>query len=62
MMKFVGSMSTRITSMMILVTVIPVVLLQLFYTNYMIDRLRENRVSVVKDYCVLFGDEMLEIG
>ena len=48
--------------MMILVTVIPVVLLQLFYTNYMIDRLRENRVGVVKDYCALLGDEMLEIG
>ena len=61
-MKFFGSMSTRITAMMILVTVIPVVLLQLFYTNYMIDRLRENRVSVVKDYCAICSDEMQSIG
>ncbi len=61
-MKFFGSMSTRITAMMVLVTVIPVVFLQLFYANYMIDRLRENRISLVRDYCVLFGDEMLETG
>ncbi len=55
-------MSTRITVMMILITVIPLILLQAFYANYMIERLRENRISLVRDYCRLYGDEMLEVG
>ncbi|MGN0202915.1 MAG: hypothetical protein ACI4BB_00130, partial [Coprococcus sp.] len=45
---------------MIALTVIPVIFLQVFYTGYMINHIRSNRIDLVRNYGVLIGKEMLQ--
>ncbi len=47
---------------MLAVTLLPVVLIQIFYTNYYVKVLRDNRVEIVRDYSALIAGEMLRQG
>lgn len=53
-------MHVRLLVAMIAMTVIPVIALQIFYTNYIINHIRSNRIELVRNYGALIGDEMLE--
>ena len=44
---------------MLAVTVIPVLLIQVFYTNYIVKMIRDNRVEIVREYSALIAGEML---
>ncbi len=52
-------MHARLLVAMIAMTVIPVIALQVFYTNYVINHIRNNRVELVRNYGALIGEEML---
>lgn len=53
-------MHVRLLIAMIALTVIPVILLQAFYTRYMMDHVRTNRIDLVRNYGALIGEEMLK--
>lgn len=44
---------------LVVLTVVPIIMLQLFYMNQMFKNFRDNRISLVRDYCEIFGNEML---
>ena len=53
-------MFARLMFYMAALTVVPIILLQLFYMNLMFRNFRENRVNLVRDYCAVFARDMLE--
>ena len=58
--KIFKSMNMRLLVSMLLVTILPALILQIFYSNYMFSNIRENRINLVRDYCNLFAEEMLD--
>ena len=61
-MKLFHSMYASLFVTMLAITIIPVVLLQTLFTNNVIRIIRENRVDIVKEYCVRIAGEMRESG
>ncbi len=53
-------MYARLLVVMIVLTVIPVVIVQVFYTRYYIDLIRANRSDIARNYAVIMADELLE--
>ncbi len=47
---------------LVLLTVLPVIFIQVFYTNYMMDNVRADRIDLVKNYAGLIGEEMIGSG
>jgi len=55
-------MYARLFITMLAITVLPMILLQMFYMGYVIKVIRENRIEIVRDYSSLIVDEMLRTG
>ncbi len=53
-------MRAQLLVSMIALTVIPVIILQVFYTNYLIDHVRENRIELVHDYADSMAQQMMK--
>ncbi len=60
LLRVFHSMHVRLLISMIALTVIPVIFLQAFYTGYMINHIRANRIDLVRNYGALIGKEMLQ--
>ena len=60
--KVFNSMYARMFITLLFITVLPVILMQSIYTNYVIRVLRENRIELVRDYGSLISRDMLAEG
>ena len=56
------SMYARLLLTMIFLTVVPVILLQVFYTSYIIRMIRDNRVDLVREYSSQVSSEIVRSG
>ena len=55
-------MYVRLLVIMIVLTVIPVIAVQVFYTRYFIDLVRNNRSDIARNYAAVLAEELLESG
>ena len=55
-------MHVRLLVIMIVLTVIPVIAVQIFYTRYFIDLVRNNRSDIARNYAAVLADELLDSG
>ena len=53
-------MYVRLLVIMIVLTVIPVITVQVFYTRYFIDLVRNNRSDIARNYAAVLAEELLE--
>ena len=54
------SMHVKLLFAMIALAIIPIIFLQSFYINYMMDHIRANRVDLVRNYGAQIAEEMLQ--
>ena len=55
-------MYARFLVIMIMLTVIPVIVVQVFYTRYFIDLVRNNRSDIARNYAAVISEELLASG
>ncbi len=58
--RITHSMYVRLLVIMIVLTVIPVITVQVFYTRYFIDLVRNNRSDIARNYAAVLAEELLE--
>ena len=53
-------MHVKLLFAMIALAIIPIIFLQSFYINYMMNHIRANRVDLVRNYGAQIAEEMLQ--